>query len=85
MFIHDLLERVWPLTINHSLPFCEYEVGDLFEETTGVYRLLERDSVKVKIVHWNWWTKLWWSGTIKNTLEDRTQVLTHKDIFKRKG
>lgn len=60
MIIHDFMERLWPLTISPSAPFCEYEVGQLFEEPSGVYRLLYRDVNKVRVVHWNTWTKLWW-------------------------
>jgi len=85
MFIHDLMAKAWPLEINHSLPFCEYEVGDYFEEASGVYRLLYRDITKVRIVHMNRWTRIWWGGPIKAKQENREQTFTRNDIFKRKG
>jgi hypothetical protein len=53
-----------PYTIWPSSPFAGIEVGDVFEESDGLWRLLEHDAVKVRVVKLNWWTKLWWGGQI---------------------
>ena len=85
MFIHDLMSKAWPLEVSPSSLYSEHEVGDIFEEPSGVYRLLKRDVVNATIVHMNWWTRIWWGGEVKHVQQDRTQVLTRNDIFKRKG
>ena len=60
-----MFDKIWPLVVTPSSPFCEYEVGEIFEESSGVYRLLYRDATKVKIVHMNWFTRIFW-GEKKN-------------------
>lgn len=55
-FIHDL----FPYTIIPSLPFADIEIGQIFIDNGVKYKLLYRDAIKVEIVRWNWWTKLWW-------------------------
>ncbi len=61
-FILDL----FPFLVYNSKAFCEFEVGEIFQDNKLLYMLLERDAVKVKIVRWNWWTKLWWGGNIEH-------------------
>lgn len=64
MFV-DLAYRMFPFEVTPSTPFCEIPVGQLFayiDPYSGKkkeYRLLYRDSWKVLIVEWNWFTKLW--------------------------
>ena len=60
-----MFDKIWPLVVTPSSPFFEYEVGEIFEESSGVYRLLYRDATKVKIVHMNWFTRIFW-GEKKN-------------------
>jgi hypothetical protein len=49
----------------HSEAFCEINVGDTFMDGAITYRLLYRDCAKIQVVRYNWWTKLWWGGTIR--------------------
>lgn len=62
--IQDLMLKVYPFWCFPSTPFCEIEVGELFKDKKHVYRLLKRDPWKVRVVHWNWWTRLWWGGDL---------------------
>lgn len=55
---------LWPYTIKPSSGFCDIKVGNLFKDGPHTYRLLSHDACKVQVVHWNWWTRLWWGGHI---------------------
>lgn len=59
-WIHDLV----PYEVSPSSLFCDIEVGDVFQEPDGLWRLLYRDATKVSVVKLSWWTRLWWGGTI---------------------
>jgi hypothetical protein len=55
----DWLYDLIPMTIPSSL-ICDFDVGDLFEEQSGVYLLLSRDAFNARIVTWTKWTRIFW-------------------------
>ncbi len=60
----SIMVNILPFWVDTSSPFCNLEVGDVFQERDGLYRLLYRDMVKVRVVKLNWWTVLWYGGNI---------------------
>ena len=52
----SIMVNILPFWVDTSSPFCNLEVGDVFQERDGLYRLLYRDMVKVRVVKLNWWT-----------------------------
>ncbi len=60
-----VLDRIAPFTVFTSSPFCDLKVGEYFQERDGLYRLIERNAIRVRVVKVNWWTKLWWGGVIR--------------------
>ena len=63
-WLHDS----FPYEIFPSSHFCDIEVGDVFQEQDGIWRLLYRDAAKVQIVKVNWFTKLFWGGQINGRI-----------------
>ncbi len=60
-FILDL----FPFYVTKNVEaFCDINVGDTFMDGKTRYRLLYRDCAKLRVVHYNLWTKLWWGGDI---------------------
>jgi hypothetical protein len=51
---------IWPFWASPSSAFCDIETGALFKDSNTTWRLLSRDAVRVRVVHWNAWTRLWW-------------------------
>lgn len=41
----------FPFTVK-SEPFCNIEIGEVFQVDNAEYRLLERDAFKVRVVRW---------------------------------
>lgn len=66
MMEDSILFNWLPFDVYPSSLFCEIPLGSLFSSVGGVYRLLHRDAVKVTVVKWNWFTKLFWGGKLKN-------------------
>ena len=64
----NLILDLFPFWVSPSSPFCNLEVGDVFQERDGIYRLLYRDMSKVQVVKLNWWTKLWYGGEINGRI-----------------
>lgn len=62
----------FPYTIEPSSPFCLLEVGDLFQERDGLWLLLYRDAVKVKVVKMTWIGRLIYGGKIGRNPTNRT-------------
>jgi hypothetical protein len=72
--LNDILFFIWPFYVPSNI-VCNVEVGELFQDDSSMYLLLERDAVKAKVVHWNIWTGIWWKGS---TLEYRSKVTNRR-------
>ena len=64
MIVNFILDLFPFYVYKNSESFCHINVGDVFMDGPVRYRLLYRDSAKIQIVRYNWWTKLWWGGII---------------------
>ena len=54
-----LTDKIIPFWIP-SRHVCNVEIGEVFQDDVGFYRLLFRDSFKAKIVESNWFTDMWY-------------------------
>lgn len=63
----QVLYDMFPYTCP-AFPFASINTGDLFEQPIDgknqLFRLIYRDAINVKVVHWNWFTRLFWGGII---------------------
>lgn len=65
-WFYNTLDNMFPFIAFTSAPFCNLNIGDCFQERDGVYCLLMRDAIKVKVVKVNWWTRMFWGKQFKN-------------------
>jgi hypothetical protein len=64
--LYDIIDSLgFPFIVHTSYPFCDIEVGQVFDQPDGKYLLLERNAIRVKVVKINWFSKLFWKKYIK--------------------